>query len=68
MWVFFNMFEIFLIIRKSLELLRANETFSCQVKLVKKGLIDIFPFFCFFLGWLVLYTVIFSIEGVSLYD
>jgi hypothetical protein len=68
MWVYFNIFEIFMVIRKSLELLRANETFSQQVKLVKKGLVDIFPFGCFFVAWLFIFTLIYLIEGASLFD
>jgi len=67
-WTFFNIILIYMIVNKFLEFLRANDTFSAQVKLVKLGLAEITPFGVFFTGWLFIFTTIFILEGALLYE
>jgi len=59
LWTLANIILMYLIVIKFLEFLRASDTFSAQVKLVKLGLTEIAPFGCFFLGWLVIYATVF---------
>lgn len=67
-WVIANMIIFMFIVFKGLEFLRANERFSMQVKLVKKGLLDITPFGGFFVSWVIIYALVFILQGATLYD